>query len=230
MMNGVVSGLVIDNVDPDKMHRIKVKYPTDHDSAPETHWVRQLSMNAGKQRGLVILPDIGTEVIIGFAYRTMTPYMVGAVYNGAEDTPGPYANEDGNDDHRRFWSRNSHWVDFDDTSGSERIEMKSTSENEAIYQELHAANKVITTKVKKDFIVEAKEKLSFKCNDWKLEADMSIAISAGSTAVFEASASGTWKATGSAAWKAGKVDINGGAPGSAKSAEATPKHSHPPKK
>jgi hypothetical protein len=156
--------------------------------------------------------------------------MVGAVYNGNEDQPKPYANEDGNDDHRRFWSRNSHWIDFDDTSGAERIEMKSTSENNAIYQELHAANKVITQKVEKDFIVEAKETMSFKCKDWKLEATASIAISAGSTAVFEATASGDWEATGSAAWKGAKVDLNGGSPLSSKTATPSPAHKHPPKK
>ena len=34
MMNGVVIGIVTDNADPDKMHRVKVEYPVDADEAP----------------------------------------------------------------------------------------------------------------------------------------------------------------------------------------------------
>jgi uncharacterized protein involved in type VI secretion and phage assembly len=205
------------------MHRIKVNYPTDHDTAPETTWVRQLSPNSGKQRGLVILPDVGTEVVIGFSYRTLTPYMIGAVYNGGDDKPKPYANEDGNDDHRRFWSRNSHWIDFDDTSGAERIEIKSTSENNAIYQELHSANKIITQKVEKHIIHEAKETVSFKCKDWKLEATQSIKIEAGTSAVFRADTSAKWESSGISTYKASKVDINGGSPGSPSSPSPSPR-------
>lgn len=229
MINGIVVGLVIDNVDPDGMHRVKVKYPVDHDSPPESWWVRQMTPMAGAKRGLVMLPDVGTEVVIAFAYRTQTPYMVGAVYNGTDDQPKPYANEDQNDDHRRFWSRNSHWIDFDDTSGAERIELTSTTENEAIYQELHSANKIITQKVGKDIIHEAKETVSFKCKDWKLEADMSISIEAGTTAVFRADTSATWESTAVSTYKASKVDINGGSPGSPGSPLPIPSHIHPPR-
>lgn len=177
MINGIVVGLVIDNKDPDQMARVKVKFPVDHESPPESTWVRMMWPMSGKKRGWVILPDIGTEVVIGFAFRTLTPYVLGGVYNGDADKPKPYANEDENDDHRRFWSRNSHWIDFDDTEGAERIELKSTSENNAIYQEAHAAQKVLTTKVDKNFIVEAKETISLKCMDFKLEASASAARS-----------------------------------------------------
>lgn len=230
MMTGVVTGIVIDNVDPEGMHRVKVNYPVDHGTAPETYWVRQMSMMAGNKRGLVILPDIGTEVVIGFAYRTLTPYMLGAVYNGGDDKPAPYANEDKDNDHRRFWSRNSHWIDFDDTPGKERIELKSTTENEAIFQELHAADKIITQKVGKDIIHEAKETVSFKCKDWKLEADNSISITAGTSAVFKATSGANWESTGSSTYKAAKVDINGGSAGSPTAPLTTPTHAHPPRK
>ena len=175
MVNGVIVGLVVDNVDPDKQHRVKVKYPVDGETAPESTWVRILTPMGGKLRGLTILPEVGTEVVIGFAYRTLTPYVIGGVYNGAEDKPA-YANEDGKNDHRRFWSRNSHWIDFDDTSGSERIELIATSESKAIYQELHAAKKVLTTKVEKDFTVEAKATISLKCKDFEVDASMTVTM------------------------------------------------------
>ncbi|MFN7143834.1 MAG: phage baseplate assembly protein V, partial [Myxococcota bacterium] len=104
MINGIVVGIVVDNVDPDKMGRVKVNFPVDGETPPESTWVRMIWPMAGKLRGWVILPDVGTEVVVGYAYRTMSPYVLGAVYNGGDDKPKVYANEDGNDDHRRFWS------------------------------------------------------------------------------------------------------------------------------
>jgi uncharacterized protein involved in type VI secretion and phage assembly len=229
MINGMVVGLVVDNKDPDKKGKIKIKFPVDNEQAPESTWIRLSSPMAGKSRGLVMLPDVGTEVLVGYSHKTLSPYIVGGLYNGAEDPPS-YANDDGNDDHRRFWSRNSHWLDFDDTAGAERIELISTSENEAIYQELHSANKVITTKVKKDFVVEAKETVSFKCKDFELNADTNIDISASTNGVFEAGGNGEWKSSAMQTYKGAMVDINGGSPGSPDSPKATPTHKHPPAK
>ena len=88
MINGVVVGLVVDNKDPEQMARVKVKYPVDAETPPESTWIRMMTPMAGKLRGMVMLPDIGTEVLVGFAYRTLTPYMVGALYNGGADKPG----------------------------------------------------------------------------------------------------------------------------------------------
>lgn len=229
MMNGVVVGLVVDNKDPDKTGKIKIKFPVDNESAPESSWIRQSTPMAGNSMGLMMLPDIGTEVLIGYSYKTLSPYMIGALYNGAADPP-VYANEDGKDDHRRFWSRNSHWLDFDDTSGKERIELIATSENKAIYQEFHSANKIITTKVEKDFIMEAKETISMKCTDFELKADMEISVKAGSDFISNAGANGTVKSGAMQTYKGATVDINGGSPGSATAAKAHPPHKHPPKK
>ncbi|MBM4368663.1 MAG: hypothetical protein FJ102_20790, partial [Deltaproteobacteria bacterium] len=230
MINGIVVGVVIDNKDPDKLARVKVKYPVDHETPPETSWVRQMWPMAGPKRGWVIIPDVGTEVVIGFAYRTMTPYILGGVYNGDEDKPEPYANEDENDDHRVFWSRNSHWIDFDDTPGKERIELISTTEGEAIYQELHAANKVITTKTKKDIIVEAKETISFKCKDWKVEASTSIAMEGKQTVAWKSGGTMTEDGGGSMVRKGGTVSYNEMGVSAPMAVKPTPEHRHPPTK
>ena len=87
--------IVIDNRDPDKRHRIKVKFVTDSVQGmhSESSWCRMLSPMGGPRRGLVMLPEVGTEVIVGFAYRSMTPYILGSAYNG-KDLPEPYRNDD----------------------------------------------------------------------------------------------------------------------------------------
>ena len=114
--------IVIDNRDPDKRHRIKVKFVTDSVQGmfSESSWCRMLSPMGGPRRGLVMLPEVGTEVIVGFAYRSMTPYILGAAYNG-RDLPEPYRNDDCLNNVRVFWSRNDHMVVFDDTEGMEKV-------------------------------------------------------------------------------------------------------------
>ena len=124
MVQGIVIGVVKDNVDPDKLNRILVELPTEStDGVTETYWCRMATPMAGIGRGLVIIPEIGTEVILGFAYRSLQPYILGAVYNGGEDLPEPYKNDDENNDKRVFWSRNDHMLIFDDTEGEEKVEL-----------------------------------------------------------------------------------------------------------
>jgi uncharacterized protein involved in type VI secretion and phage assembly len=181
---------------------------------------------AGKDRGLVILPEVGTEVILGFG-RGGNAFVLGGVYNGADDPPS-YANEDQKNNIRRFWSRNSHQIDFDDTSGKERIGILATSESKAVDIDLDASKKVLTVKVLKDLQVEATETISLKCKDFTLEGSMSVEAKGDSTGVWGAGTSADVKAT-MISMSASTTDFktSGETP---ESALATPPHTHPPVK
>lgn len=225
MFKGIVVGIVEDNKDPDKIHRIKVKFPTEEGS-PKSTWCRMATPMAGKDRGLVMLPDIGTEVILGFG-KGGNAFVLGGVYNGADDPPA-YANEDSKNNIRRFWSRNSHQVDFDDTSGKERIGILATSESKAVDLDMDDSKKTITLKVQKNGELEAVETISLKCKDFKLEGSMGVEGKASSSAVWSAGTSGDIKST-MISMSASQAEI--AASGStAGSALATPPHKHPPLK
>ena len=237
MVNGVVVGLVLDNVDPDKMHRVLVQYPVESGEELKSSWCRMISPMAGKDRGLVILPDKGTEVILGFAYRSMSPYILGAVYNGSEDKPEPYKNDDENDDKRVFWSRNDHMVIFDDTEGAEKVELGAQAgarldvTSAPIYQSMDSSQKTITMYCGKDSEVEAVETISIKCKDFILKTDATIKMEAGSTGATASGSATTINSGGNQTYKGGKVDVNpGSSPDTPQSTLATPPHSHPPTK
>ena len=90
MINGIVVGLVVDNKDPDKMARIKVKFPTLPDM-PESWWARLAMPMAGRERGWMTIPEVEDEVLVGFVHGDINHAVVlGSLYNGV-DTP-PYAN------------------------------------------------------------------------------------------------------------------------------------------
>ena len=83
----LVIGVVTDNKDPDKLARVKVKYPLLNEEV-ESGWARIAWGAAGKARGTVTLPHVGDEVAIGFEHGDVRrPIVVGALFNGV-DTPG----------------------------------------------------------------------------------------------------------------------------------------------
>ncbi|MDP1848453.1 MAG: VgrG-related protein [Solirubrobacteraceae bacterium] len=80
-------GLVTDNKDPDKLGRVKVKYPLLNDEV-ESGWARIAWGAAGKERGTVSLPHVNDEVAIGFEHGDVRrPVVLGALFNGV-DKPG----------------------------------------------------------------------------------------------------------------------------------------------
>jgi uncharacterized protein involved in type VI secretion and phage assembly len=176
-MPGVVEAIVLDNVDPDQLGRIKVKFPILPD-APESYWARLVMPMAGRERGWMTIPEIDDEVLVAFVHGDFNHAIVlGSLYNGV-DTP-PYANEDTENNLRVFQSRSGHRMTFDDTEGAERMEL--ILHNEEIRVIWDSTEKVLSVYSGKDIIVEAVETISFKCKDFILEATNSISFDSGTT-------------------------------------------------
>jgi uncharacterized protein involved in type VI secretion and phage assembly len=175
MINGCVMGIVEDNRDPDGQHRVLVRFPVD--DGVKSSWCRMLTPMGGADRGLVMLPDIGTEVLLAYAYRSLTPYVVGALYNGGEDKPEPYRNDDGNDDKRVFWSRSDHMLVFDDTEGAEQVGIGACAPKRLrvtsapVHHVLDAAGKTIKERCAGTTLYQASGRTSMKCRTFSLKAD-----------------------------------------------------------
>lgn len=86
-INGLVVGQVTDSSDPENQFRVKVSFPWLSDDY-ESWWCRVAQPGAGNQRGLVWLPEVGDEVLVGFAHGDVRmPYVVGSLYNGVDAPP-----------------------------------------------------------------------------------------------------------------------------------------------
>ena len=237
MFNGMVVGIVKDNKDPEKMHRVLVEFPEEStETKLESYWCRVASPMAGKDRGLVILPDIGTEVILGFSYKSNSPYVLGAVYNGKDDKPETYKNDDGNNDKRIFWSRNDHMVIFDDTDGKENVSFGAQASSRLdvtsapIHQVLDSSKKVITEFCEKDTKWEAVNTISIKCKDFELKTDKAVEFKSGAVTAIKAGGQMKLKASGMANNKGSMIHVNGGNPANPMAPLAFPEHKHPPTK
>ena len=65
----LVLGVVTNNSDPDGMGRVRVRYPALGEDA-EGAWARIATPSSGKDRGLLMLPVPGEEVLIGSSTKT----------------------------------------------------------------------------------------------------------------------------------------------------------------
>lgn len=111
-VKGVAVALVTQNNDPEKLCRVKVRYPW-HEQPSESYWARLSVPMAGDSRGFVMIPEVGDEVLVAFEREDLRfPYVLGALWNG-KDKP-PIANDDGKNDKRMIHSRKHHFLLFGD--------------------------------------------------------------------------------------------------------------------
>lgn len=80
---------VTDNKDPDNMGRVKVQMLWQQADNLTTDWIRVMTPDAGggkggaKNRGLVVIPETGDQVVVGFRYNDPNrPFVMGSFFQG----------------------------------------------------------------------------------------------------------------------------------------------------
>jgi phage protein D len=78
----LVIGVVTNNDDPEKMGRVRVKFP-GLDERQEGWWARVASPSASGKRGMMMMPLIDDEVVVGFEHGdSRRPFVLGSLWNG----------------------------------------------------------------------------------------------------------------------------------------------------
>jgi uncharacterized protein involved in type VI secretion and phage assembly len=163
-ISGVTVAVVTNNQDPDKLGRVKVRFPwlSDED---ESQWARVAAPMAGKDRGVFFLPEVDDEVLVTFEHGDIRfPYVIGALWNG-KDTP-PADNADGKNNIRVIKSRSGHLIRLNDEDGKETIEIIDKSEKNSIV--IDTSKNTITMTSDKDIVLKAKGTLTLDAD--KIEA------------------------------------------------------------
>jgi uncharacterized protein involved in type VI secretion and phage assembly len=90
---------VLKNDDEEKMGRVKVQMLWQKADGLSTDWIRVMtpdagSGNDGKNRGLVTIPEVGDQVMVGFRYNDPDrPFVLGSVFTGKTGEGGGDKNE-----------------------------------------------------------------------------------------------------------------------------------------
>ncbi len=195
---GVVVGIVTNNQDPDKLGRVKVKFPwlVEQD---ESNWARVASPLAGSDRGLMMLPEVDDEVLVAFEQGDWrSPYVLGMLWNGVDKPPEEKSGDDENN-LRLIKSRSGHLIVLDDTSGSEKIEIIDETKKNKI--SIDSSNNKLTLEVEGDIELKAPQ------GTIKLEAK-GVEIESSADSKIEAGGSMKVQATGTMDVKGATVNLN----------------------
>jgi uncharacterized protein involved in type VI secretion and phage assembly len=182
---GVVVGVVTNNQDPDKLGRVKVRFPW-LDEQDESNWARIATTMAGNNRGTFFLPEVDDEVLVAFEHGNVgKPYVIGALWNGV-DAP-VRDNADGKNNQRVIRSRAGHEFILNDEDGKEQVEIKtkaghqfllddtSGSEKIAIVDK-SGSNKIEIDTAQNSVAISAKTKISLKAPTVEISADTEMTV------------------------------------------------------
>lgn len=194
---GVVVAVVTNNQDPDKLGRVKVRFPwlSDED---ESQWARVAAPMAGKERGMYFLPEVDDEVLVAFEHGDIRfPCVVGALWNG-KDAP-PAANDDGKNNIRVIKSRSGHLIRLNDEDGKETIEIIDKSEK----------NSIVVDTAKNTITITSDKDITLKAANGTITLDAkTVAVKSSADSKIETGAGMDVKASGTLNIKGATVNIN----------------------
>ena len=123
---GLYPALVKDIVDPDASGRIQLAFPWLGEVGNDVRaWARLVSLYADDDQGWQILPEVNSEVIVGFeAGAIERPYIVGAVWNGREALP---QDAEAANNKRLLKTRSGTLLEFDDSDGAAKVTLQMQS-------------------------------------------------------------------------------------------------------
>jgi phage protein D len=169
---GVVIAQVSDATDPKKQGRVKLTFPWLSDDYV-SDWARTLQPGAGKNRGAMVVPEVGDEVLVVFEQQDLQrPYVLGGLFNGI-DTPSTKSIDlidsgSGAVNRRSMISRNGHRIDLLDENGkTEGISTQTGDEKLQIV--LDAVKTKITVHSDGTVLVEGKSGIVIDAQSSKLE-------------------------------------------------------------
>ncbi len=128
---GKFRGIVVDNQDPQKRGRLKLRIPSvlaDQD----TDWALPcLPYGGADQQGLFMVPEVDAQVWVEFEEGDIhRPIWVGTFWQQESDVPEDAAREEPTT--RLLQTRSGHILQFDDEDGEERFRLYHPTEAEVI--------------------------------------------------------------------------------------------------
>jgi len=181
---GVVIALVDDNADPEKMGRVRLRYPWMGEDAV-SYWARVAMPGAGKDYGIAWLPQVGDEVLVAFEHGDPSrPYVVGGLWNGSDTIPFDYGSDldAGKVTYCGFVSRTGHRISFLESSSESKIHLLSKGGEVSIV--LDDMNKELKVETTGKIVFDAQGDVEIKAGgSLKLEATGQVTVKGATVAL-----------------------------------------------
>ncbi len=169
-INGVVNAIVTQTQDPEKLGRIKVRFPMLGNI--ETDWIRICSFFSGPGRGAFFLPAKEDEVLVAFNQGNVNlPYVIGFLWNGVDKPPVPAKEMQ---DVREIKTASGQVIRFEEKK-NERITITDKKNNKIVIDTKKGSINVSCDK--NIDIISSKGTITLKGSNVKIDAKSSVAIS-----------------------------------------------------
>lgn len=162
----------------DSIGRVMVQFDWQKRLGKSTNWLRVQSLDAGgngmTNRGLVFIPEIGDQVMVGFEYGNPNrPYVMGSLFNGKTGTGG------GSDNHiHSISTKSGHQIVFNDDNEDWGITISDKNGN------------IIRLDTKgQNISLSAGETISLLANNITIDAAQTMSLNAGEEIIVNASKS-----------------------------------------
>ena len=186
---GLLNAIVKDIWDKDHMGMIKVEYLMGEKDKKTSDWVRVMTGYGGNGFGNYWLPEIGTEVLVGFIHGNMNmPVVLGCLWNGTDKLPEGAASE--KNETKTVMTKGGHKITFTETENKGKITVNTPKGLEILLDDEQETIQ-IQDKGKENSIL-----LDSKNGAIALKAKQEITLTVGTKEALKADANGV-KVTGS---------------------------------
>lgn len=186
-INGIASGIVTNNQDPDELGRVKLFFPWLSDDN-ETDWARVVTQMAGSGMGSFFLPEVDDEVLVAFEHGDINcPYVIGSLWNGKQKPPE--TNSDGKNNIRKITSRSGHEIvlNDDDSGKQEKIEIHTKAGHKIVMDDSAGgekieivdktgSNKMVIDSMQNSINIESAMQLKIKATTVEIEGTASLTL------------------------------------------------------
>ena len=151
--------------DPEKLGRIKVKFSwMDKDGDTESPWIQMMRPYISEKGGIYFLPEIDTEVLVGFEGGNMErPYVYGSLYSKGSYKPDSSWSKE----NYFIRSKSGHTIHFADEQGKQSITIYDSEKN----------NKIIVSASDKRVVIRSEGDIEIKASgDLRLEAGNKVVL------------------------------------------------------
>jgi Rhs element Vgr protein len=182
---------VVDNKDPDKLGRVKIKFYWQSGDA-ESVWVRVSTLYSGAGKGLLFTPEPGAQVIVGYEHNDPSqPVLLGSLYHKSDGES--YTSDDNR--MKQIQTRGGNYIYFDDADKEQLIVLSNENNSKTSISLSFKDNGTIEIKTEGSLSLEGKD-ISIKSDTLKIQANQTIEMDAKqsakiSTAQFKIDANAT---------------------------------------
>lgn len=180
---GVAVAIVTDNDDPNSMGRVKLKFPWLDDSVV-SNWARIVAPGAGKDTGVVWIPQVDDEVLVAFEHGDVNqPLVLGGLWNGVDTIPFDSSGLDaGKVTYCGFTSRTGHKISFFESSNESSIHL--LTKGGAVSVILDEQNKEVKVETTGKIVFDAQGDVEIKAGgSLKLEASGQVTVKGATVAL-----------------------------------------------